>query len=193
MRFERVALACILAVCALCARFWHSTQKPQRLPSTPFELALAAMTTPGKRPLDLSALQAGVHGYTGKTVEILPSRELPQGAFKVGRGQWNAEATEPHLVHGPSKFVVTITDADLYTEQVPEWRYCFGARFASTAILSSYRMSEPASATSERLLKMTLRYFLEGAYGLKRTDDPRSLLFRSVMGPEDIDTMQLSH
>lgn len=192
MRFEALALVCILLVCAVFARLWQIQPPPGPLPATAYELALSGMAVPGRRPPELAQLQADVSAYTRKKVEILPARELPQAAFDPERRQWNSEKVERHLVKGPNQFVfvINITDADLFTDQVPEWRYCFGARFASTAILSSHRM---AGGPPDRLLKMTLRYFLEGAYGMQRTDNPQSLLYRSIMGPADIDTMQLSH
>lgn len=113
-------------------------------------------------------------------------------AWVKSRGQYDAEKIRLRV--DKMQFVLAVTPCDLCTSQVPDWKYCFGARYDQGGIVSSARMGpfpgESPKTAQQRLRKMALRYLLEGAFGMARVDDPKSLLFRRVLGPADLDRME---
>lgn len=189
MKFDRLVLLGLVALCALLARWWVKID-PGRplLPDCAYEIHLLPLG--GSLP---PGLHEAVESFTGKSVRVDLGQPMPAEAW-VGppRQQYDAEKVRLRIDKG--QFVLAITPCDLFTSQVPDWRYCFGARYDQGGIVSSARMGpfpgESGSAALERLKKMALRYVLEGAYGMQRGDDPRSLLFRSVLGPADLDRME---
>lgn len=99
---------------------------------------------------------------------------------------------------GPNEVVIALTKQDIFLSSRPDWRYCFGSHGRYGSVLSSARMGkirfdgeEDTAPQRNRLRKMLLRYTLESVFDMKRSDDPKSLLYRSILGPQDLDRMEL--
>ena len=189
MRFEKVALLVLLALCALAARFLL-TPTTNHLPACTLEIHLRPWG--GPLPKNLSA---NVQTFIGKPIIVDATEAMPRAAFEEKRRQYDTDKLGFPVDR--TQFVLVITPEDLFTSQISEWRYCFGARFDQGGIVSSAHMGpfpgEAPGLAGQRLEKMTLRYILEGAYGMKRVDDPKSLLFSRVLGPDDLDRMELRY
>ena len=96
----------------------------------------------------------------------------------------------------PNTKLLAVTTEDLYLSSVPEWRFCSGSHGQNVAVLSSVRMGGrfqeelfPTPRAEHRCRKMLFRYVLEMCYGLERNSRPQSLLYKSVLGPRDLDAM----
>ena len=71
------------------------------------------------------------------------------------------------------------------------WRYAFGLRAKDhLAVVSTARMSEFFhSREMRRLEKMVTRDIGILYFGLPLSDDPGSVLYRDIGGPDDLDNM----
>ena len=90
----------------------------------------------------------------------------------------------------PEAVVIGLTDADMYIA-AQDWRYAYGLRSGGTlAIVSTARMDD-GFATEERrnqrLRKMVTKNLGILYFGLGVSDDPRSVLYRDILGPDDLD------
>ncbi len=147
--------------------------------------------------------QEEIEATTGvRVVRILRPTDSGESnpAFNPQRSQYEAEGLIGQLRDfkiEPSETVLAVTSKDLYLSSVPEWRYCFGTHAANrTAIISSVRMGArfqdslfSNERAKDRFRKLLLRYVLEMAYQTPRNDNPSSLLYKSVLGPRDLDAM----
>ena len=135
----------------------------------------------------------------GLRVELADPIALPADAFDRERGQIMAEALVEALrtttIAGadPRAVLIGLTDEDLFFAGRPEWRYTFGVRSAGTlAVVSSSRMATLGSSAElegSRLRKMVTKDLGLLYYGLPLSDDPRSVLYSNVLGPDDLDRM----
>jgi len=180
MRSDRVILFVLLVVCALAARYWVMPG-PAKLPKCSYdEIHLRPLG--GPLPADLAD---HVSKFLGKSVVLEAEAPMPKGALDERRGQYDANLLEVTPPKG--QFVLEVTGLDIYTSGKPEWRYCFGQRFEGGGVISSAHMG----GAPLRLEKMVLRYVLEGAYGCRRVNDSGSLLNAQVLGPGDLDAMEM--
>jgi hypothetical protein len=192
MRIDRIALLLILVTCAVAGRWWSSRPPRERpaLPPPQREIHLLPLGS----SLDMPSVQAAVVDFTGHPASIDEPAELDPTAFNAKRRQYDADVLGKSIPVPAGHYVLALTAADLYTSQIPDWRYCFGSRFASGGLVSQARMGpfpgEPSELAQSRRNKMVIRYILEGAYGLKRSQDPQSLLYSKILGPSDLDRME---
>lgn len=199
-------LAVVLAVCALVAAWFH--QRPEEdgveLPT------LVGQLPATDRSVVIVELDAGhrMGSWARRELEAMMglkvrqvSLSMPESALESTRKQYDAEkilAELGQVERGAKEIVIAVTSQDIYTSARPEWRYCFGSHATNGSVLSSARMgrvrfggSLEDAASQARLRKMLLRYALERVYQLPRNDDPTSLLYRSILGPADLDRMKL--
>jgi len=135
----------------------------------------------------------------GLPIELADPMALPAGAFDQERGQIRAEALvdalrmSPIAGSDPRAVIIGLTDEDLFFAGRPEWRYTFGVRSAGTlAVVSSSRMAtwrSSAELERSRLRKMVTKDLGLLYYGLALSDDPRSVLYSNILGPDDLDRM----
>lgn len=183
-------LLLVLAVCGLgglvLTRTADDTAEAWDLPEPQFKIALADLHLPGGDGALAGPAAMEVERYTGVAPLVMPPVALPEAAYDSERRQYDADRALLALPSKEGYLVLGLTPVDTYTSGKPEWAYCFGIRRGNRALISQAR-----TRGGTRFHKMVLRYVLEGAYGLPRNDDPRSLLFRTVLGPADLDRMEM--
>ena len=133
-------------------------------------------------------------------VSILPPAPVPAGLVDPGRHQMAAEdligrlpsiypeAADPHRV------VIGVLPADIYVRGIPEWRWAFGNRAEGhLAVVSTARMRARrlfgASLAASRLRKMVTRDIGVLYFGLPLSDDPRSVLYSTILSVADLDRL----
>lgn len=145
---------------------------------------------------DAEALAAHYGEKFDLTIDVLPSMPVPEEAMDAGRGQLIAErlidaivATEA-VAADPDAVVIGLTDIDMYIA-AQDWNYAYGLRSRGTfAIVSSARMDAGFADDArqhQRLRKMVTKNLGILYYGLPVSDDPRSVLYRDILGPVDLD------
>lgn len=150
-------------------------------------------------PSVVSALVAHFHDCYGLPATAGPPVVPPAGAFDAQRGQWTAErllAAIPSCHDGdpmcePNALVIAVTADDVYTER-EDWRYAFGTRDSArhVAVFSTAHMTRLGGGTSmEDARKYAARMIAFEYCGLPRTSDPKSVRANSLMGPDDLDSI----
>ena len=169
---------------------------PIGVPSPPVE-RVVYLAPFGDFPRDeADALAAHYLEKFDLTIEVLPSIPVPEEAMDAGRDQLIAErlldamAANEVVAADPEAVVIGLTDVDMYIA-AKTWSYAYGLRSGGTrAIVSSARM-DAGFATEERrqqrLRKMVTKNLGILYYGLGVSDDPRSVLYRDILGPQDLD------
>jgi len=169
---------------------------PIGVPSPPVERAVY-LAPFGDFPKDeADALVAHYLEKFDLAIEVLPSIPVPAGAMDAGRGQLIAErlidaiAANEVLLDDPDAVVIGLTNVDMYIAAV-DWRYAYGLRSRGTfAVVSSARMRDgfaDEARQHQRLRKMVTKNIGILYYGLAVSDDPRSVLYRDILGPQDLD------
>jgi predicted Zn-dependent protease len=130
------------------------------------------------------------------TIEVLPSIPVPDEAMDAERGQLIAErlidaiAANQVLAEDPDAVVIGLTNVDMYIA-ARDWNYAYGLRSRGTfAVVSSARMGDgfaDEARQHQRLRKMVTKNIGILYYGLAVSDDPRSVLYRDILGPQDLD------
>ncbi|MDF2734080.1 MAG: hypothetical protein K0S97_703 [Chloroflexota bacterium] len=169
---------------------------PIGVPRPPVERAVYLVPI-GDFPREAAdALVAHYFEKFGLAIEVLPSIPVPAGAMDAERQQLIAErlldaiAASETVAGDPDAVVIGLTDVDMYIA-ARTWGYAYGLRSGGTqAVVSSARMDD-GFATEERrqqrLRKMVTKNIGILYYGLGVSDDPRSVLYRDILGPDDLD------
>ncbi len=145
---------------------------------------------------DADALVAHYLEKFDLAIEVLPSIPVPDTAMDADRDQLIAErlldaiAANEVVASDPEAVVIGLTDVDMYIA-ARTWGYAYGLRSGGTlAVVSAARM-DAGFATEERrhqrLRKMVTKNLGILYYGLGVSDDPRSVLYRDILGPDDLD------
>lgn len=136
-------------------------------------------------------------------VEVVPPTRVPPAAYDARRRQLVAEELTAVLGsqflpagEGRRDVVIGVTGDDMYIRGV-KWNYAFSYRRERVAVVSSARMDHAFmglwAATAERqrsrLRKMVTKNIGVLYYGLPLSDHPRSVLYRKVGGPQELDRM----
>ena len=169
---------------------------PIGVPSPPVDRAVYLAPFGDFPREDADALVAHYLEKFDLTIEVLPSIPVPEEAMDAGRDQLVAErlldaiAANEAVAANPDAVVIGLTDIDMYIA-ARTWGYAYGLRSGGTrAIVSSARM-DAGFATEERrhqrLRKMVTKNLGILYYGLAVSDDPRSVLYRDILGPQDLD------
>jgi predicted Zn-dependent protease len=169
---------------------------PIGVPSPPLDRAIYLAPIGGFPRDEADALVAHYLLKFDLAIEVLPSIPVPDGAMDLDRDQLIAErlldalaATEV-VASDPDAVVIGLTDVDMYIA-ARTWGYAYGLRSGGTlAVVSAARM-DAGFATEERrhqrLRKMVTKNLGILYYGLGVSDDPRSVLYRDILGPDDLD------
>ena len=169
---------------------------PIGIPSPPVERAVY-LAPFGDFPRDeADALAAHYLAKFDLTVDVLPSIPVPDAAVDAGRDQVIAErlidalAASDVVAGDPDAVVIGLTDIDMYIAG-RDWNYAYGLRSGGTlAVVSSARMGDgfaDEARQQQRLRKMVTKNIGILYYGLAVSDDPRSVLYRDILGPQDLD------
>lgn len=170
-------------------------------PPTPFgrTLFLAPLdATPSERVDRLAAYFAQRYGIVVRT---LPATATPGYAWDEAREQLIAEAvlqSLPNAYPGPASdpgaVVIAVTDRHLYIDARPDWAWAFGLRSDDLrwSVVSTYAMEsgerDPARVET-RLRRLVGKNIGLMYFGLEPSDDPRSLVYRSIVSVGDLDAM----
>jgi predicted Zn-dependent protease len=105
----------------------------------------------------------------------------------------------PTLAKNPRTRVIGITPYDMYMEAMREqWAFTFSLRSADQRLaVISYARMDPANLGDvpdttllrSRLRKMVTKNIGIMYFGLAVSDNPRSALFRNILGVDDLDRM----
>ena len=169
---------------------------PIGVPSPPVDRAIYLAPFGDFPREDADALVAHYLVKFDLAIEVLPSIPVPETAMDADRDQLIAErlldaiATTDVVASDPDAVVIGLTDVDMYIADTT-WGYAYGLRSGGTlAVVSAARM-DAGFATEERrhqrLRKMVTKNLGILYYGLGVSDDPRSVLYRDILGPDDLD------
>jgi predicted Zn-dependent protease len=139
----------------------------------------------------------------GISITVLPRLRLGRNLADMAREQLVAEdligmlkGQHPFVGQEPGAVLIGITAEDLFIRGV-DWRFAFGYRAGGRfGVISYARMDaenfggEPDPALLRaRLRKMVLRYLGFLHYRLPESNNPRSVMARSLLGLDELDAM----
>lgn len=149
----------------------------------------------------LHELKAHYRGKYGLSVNLLPPVELDPAAFNEGRQQFVAELLVglmkrgcPEQAEDPAAILIGLTGEDIYIDKY-NWQFTFSWRQEGRfAVVSDARMGLgaallPAGRIDSRLRKMVTKNIGIMHYGLRPSDDPRSVLYNNIGGLRELDRM----
>ena len=134
-------------------------------------------------------------------VELLLPSSPDSSAFDAERDQYVTEALLDGLARtyrkadpGDGSVVIGVLADDVYILDRTDWAWAFGMRGDDGyAVFSTARMGSLAEPIEpivmSRIRKMVLRDIGVLYYGLPLNDDPLSVLYRDVLGVDDLDRM----
>jgi predicted Zn-dependent protease len=142
----------------------------------------------------------------GIAIKVLSPLGFDRVAFDTARSQMSADRMiqavryrHATLVKNPQTRIIAITPYDMYMEAMGDkWRFAFSLRSGDghVAVVSYARMSlaQRGTAANEELLHVRLRKMIAKNigimyFGLPASDNPRSVLFRNILGVEELDAM----
>jgi predicted Zn-dependent protease len=166
------------------------------IPVPPLPAARSVFFAPiGDFPI--SEAEALVEHYHEKFgIGILPPLALPREAYDTTRRQVIAERVLDAVslrytqAADPAAVVIALTDHDLYIA-ASTWKYAYGLRIKGhLAVVSTAHLSDGLLGDrTRRLQKMITKNIGLLYFGLQQSDDPKSVLYRDVGGPMDLDRM----
>ena len=154
----------------------------------------------GDFPLEkVEALVAHYQAKYDLTIEIGAPIAVPSGALDTQRDQLGADRlldaiwASDTAVADPEAVIIGLTDQDMYIEDL-DWRYAYAFRsnnglhaVISTARFNAYRADE--ARQMQRLRKMITKNLGFLYYGLGSSQDPGSVMYGQIMGPDDLDAV----
>jgi predicted Zn-dependent protease len=156
----------------------------------------------GQTPsLDLDELALSYKLSLGLTVKTLQGFEVDQSVVDTRRRQLVAEdlvgfvrRALPKLAGNPRVILIGVTEHDMFIRKYP-WQFAFSYREpGQVAVISAARMNpvsfrQPANSEllHTRLRKMITKNIGIMYYGLPQNDNPRSVLYRRILGLEELD------
>jgi predicted Zn-dependent protease len=133
------------------------------------------------------------------TIEIVAPIPVPPDAFDTERDQLGADRLLAAIqasdiaVADPEAVIIGLTDQDMYIEELT-WRYAYAFRsnnglhaVISTARFNADRADE--AKQMQRLRKMITKNLGFLYYGLGSSDDPGSVMYGQILGPDDLDAV----
>lgn len=171
------------------------------IPSGPGDPVVYLASLGGVPDQVLAGLADYVQAKYGIEVRLLPSSLPDESAFDPVRDQYVTEdllaglkRTFPKAVPGDGSVVIGVLADDVHILDRTDWAWAFGMRGANGyAVISTSRMGSIQEPTDpivlSRLRKMVLRNIGVLYYNLPLNDDPVSVLYRDVLGVDDLDRM----
>ena len=161
------------------------------------------LVTLGKMdPDSVRPLIEAFHQKYGLEIQMLPPIDLPSWAWNDSRKQFVAEDLVaamklgyPKLAADPAAILIGITDQDMYIQEL-NWSYAFSFREEERfAVVSTTRLSEDEDGNrsltvadlQKRILKLMIRDVGILYYRLQPSADYRSILYRELDEPSDLD------
>ena len=156
----------------------------------------------GQTPsLDLDELALYYKSSLGLTVKTLQGFEVDQSVVDARRRQLVAEdlvgmvrRALPKLAGNPRVILIGVTEHDMFIRKYP-WQFAFSYRapgqvtVISTARMNPVSFRQPANPEllHTRLRKMVTKNIGIMYYGLPQNDNPKSVLYRKILGLEELD------
>ncbi len=145
---------------------------------------------------EAEALAAHYDEKFGMAIGILPSLALPRTAYDTARRQVVAErvldavAATYRQAADPRSVVIVLVDRDMYIAD-STWRFAYGLRAKGhLAVVSTAHLDDGLLGNkTQRLQKMVTKDIGILYFGLPQSDDPKSVLYKDVLGPMDLDRM----
>lgn len=182
-----IDLVVILVTISLAAYFWQGPGQPLSLPLAGKTLHLWAVNEAGLKLAQESAATLRSRCGAECPIQQVQVSEDAQ-AFDQQRGQWSADRLLQ--VYGGTlkegEHALLVLEEDLYTPSQPGWAFCYGVHGQSLSVLSRSRLQRPGHWD-----KMLCRYSIVRVLGQRTSDNPQSLFFSPVLGPGDVEQMQL--
>lgn len=180
-------LVLVLAVVALGA-WWLKpvtapTEKPEKLGLEGKSLVLLVVREEDRSLLDCAE---SLERNTGVEVRSMFSASFEPSWLNAERGQLDADRMLDFVDKQAEQATLLVVGQDCYTPSQPDWRYCYGVRGKKGAVLSLARLD-----STSRRDKMLARYAAELLLGRQRSKDPNSLFYSPILGPADLDRMEL--
>jgi predicted Zn-dependent protease len=144
------------------------------------------------------------HSKYGVEIVVLSHIRLPEKAFNAQRKQYESDfllgflrSELKPLLSNSESVVIALTDQDIYIAS-HNWRYAFSYRSAPFAVVSSARMDRGFLGlwkASERQLERRFRKMITKNIGLlyfnlPQSDHCRSVMYKSIGGPQELDFMR---
>jgi predicted Zn-dependent protease len=154
--------------------------------------------------VDLFALTEHYQARFGLSIQILPTLRASPDLADVERQQLVAEevisrlrTTHSAVEADSGALLIGLTEYDLYARGMPEWQFVFSWRMLGRyAMISAARMDpevfgEPPDPDllHTRLRKMITRTLGFYYFGLPTSDQPTSVLYRDILGVDDLDVV----
>jgi hypothetical protein len=153
-------------------------------------------------PAELDALARHFRQKYSMPIEVRPALEVPDEARDALRGQLISDVMLDALEAGypaehPPRIVIGVTDVDMYIDGV-SWRYAFSHRRDDRfALVSTARMdygclgilAAGGEQRRARLRRMVGKNIGVLYYRLPLSANPRSMLYASIGGPQELDRM----
>jgi predicted Zn-dependent protease len=135
-------------------------------------------------------------------IKILPAIDIESSALDPNRQQFVAERLIAEAEQKYSRFaarpgvaLISFTEEDMYPVSV-DWGWVFGFHIGRSDVISTARFDEPfdgspagQAAVLSRLRRVTGRYPAFLHYHLPPNNNPKSLLYYSVMSVEELDAL----
>lgn len=153
-------------------------------------------------PSTLDEVAASLRQKLALPIEVLPPLALEEWAIDRERQQVIAEELIVLLQRGrsaeatdPSVVLIGVTEADMYIRGYTSWAWAFSMRQEPRlAVVSSARMDQTnfgqapdPALLQQRLRKMITKNIAILYYGRGSSTDPRSVLYGSILGVDDLD------
>ena len=192
---KRIALLALVAMIS----FGCTARGPKSpLPVPPLPVGRSLFFAPvGEFPReDAEALVAHYNEKFGMAIGILPSLALPREAYDTNRRQVVAErvldavAATYAQAADPASVVIVLVDHDMYIAD-STWTFAYGLRSKGhLAVVSTAHLDDGLLGNKrQRLQKMVTKDIGILYFGLPQSDDPKSVLYKDVLGPVDLDGM----
>jgi YD repeat-containing protein len=156
----------------------------------------------GVQGLGLDDLPEFYRKRYGIHVEVVDPIPLEPGTRNNVRGQLIFDELYklmqrrlPRLAKNKSAFLIGVTDEDMYIRD-PDWPFAYTAynRFMRVGVVSSARFMPKPLHGNEALLRARIRKMVSRTigfvvFGLPRSDDPSSVMYRDLYGSSSADLM----
>ncbi len=204
-RFARSILAAVLVV-TLSAfirggiellRIEDQPRNPIGVPSPPVAASVYLAPVGTYPQTEVDQLVSHYREKLGLQITVLPPVRVPEAAFDRTREQVIAEGLIDALsqtapaVTDPTAIVIGLTTTDMYIA-ARDWRYAYSLRAGDRfAVISTARMGDglfvDEARRMRRIQKMVTKNLGVLYYRLPQSDDPGSVLYRDILGPQDLD------
>ncbi|MBM2809727.1 MAG: hypothetical protein HW416_486 [Chloroflexi bacterium] len=135
-------------------------------------------------------------------IKVLPTEDLDEDAWNPQRSQFTAEQLVRQLDRvrvaigeRDDAVIFGLLNDDIYIASRTDWRFAFSYRDGYSGVLSACRMNPESlgERTDPELAWLRMRKMLTKQvalyHGVPASDNPKSAVFRNILGVDDLDRM----